>query len=362
VSTVELLDDPERIDAAWLTEALAGQAGSDARVVDVQRELVGTGQVGCNFRFHLTWEGPEAGLPQTVVGKFPSPDPTSRATAVGSRLYEKEVRFYTEIAPTVDIRTPAVHVALCEPGTGRFVLLLEDLAPARVGDQVQGCGPAEARAALAEAARLHAPRWGDPALEHLEWLAGSGTAAERVQFLQSLYDAVLPGFEARIGSRLDATAVEVVRELGRVLPAWLAARQPPFTVLHGDYRLDNLLFGATDAGEITVAAVDWQTVGLGPGAQDVAYLCGTSLLPDDRRRCELDLVGEYHDRLARAGVEGYSWDECWLSYRLGALAGVLIAVISAQIVAVTPRGDDMFVAMASRAATMALDLDTFSLL
>ena len=46
--------------------------------------------------------------------------------------------------------------------------------------------------------------------------------------------------------------------------------------MHGDYRLDNMLFGRPGSlRDLTV--VDWQTVTWGPAMTDVAYFLGCAL-------------------------------------------------------------------------------------
>ena len=85
---------------------------------------------------------------------------------------------------------------------------------------------------------------------------------------------------------------------------WHQARPHPFAVLHGDYRLDNLLF---DPDGADVVAVDWQTLAVGPPARDLAYFLGTSLTVDDRRAAERELVAELPRgalRPRRVGLRG----------------------------------------------------------
>jgi aminoglycoside phosphotransferase (APT) family kinase protein len=127
-------------------------------------------------------------------------------------------------------------------------------------------------------------------------------------------------------------------------------------VTHGDFRLDNLLFGGP-----RVAVVDWQTVGLSAGIGDVAYFLGGSLAPDVRRAGEEALVREYHHRLVVAGAE-QSWDDCWAGYRRYALGGLMMAILASQVVVRTERGDAMFTVMAEHAGRHALDLDAESFL
>ncbi|MCH2099336.1 MAG: hypothetical protein MK142_13190, partial [Pseudomonadales bacterium] len=98
----EIRGAPGDIDAGWLTAALR-HAGHDVEVASVSQGNVGTGQVGQNVRFELTYARGEG--PRSVVGKFASDDPVSRQTGVSLLNYLREVRFYQELDPTLDIRT-----------------------------------------------------------------------------------------------------------------------------------------------------------------------------------------------------------------------------------------------------------------
>ena len=96
-------------------------------------------------------------------------------------------------------------------------------------------------------------------------------------------------------------------------------------MIHGDYRLDNLMFSTTEDDD--VVAVDWQTMIVGPPTRDVAYFLGTSLDVDDRRAAEEQLVASYHRALVARGVDGYDADRCFDDYRVGQLQGPMITVI-----------------------------------
>lgn len=317
---------------------------------------IGDGLVGMNLRFALEGEG----VPQSVVVKLASTDPTSRATGIALRNYEREVRFYREIASTVDVRAPHCHFADWNPESGDFVIVLEDLAPAVQGNQITGCTLDEARAAVAELAKLHGPRWNDPTLSGIDWLGRRESGDDAAQ-LNGIFAAVKPGFLATFGEALrdvaGADGPAMVDELGAKIPAYVAAKTPPYTVTHGDYRLDNMLFSADGTA---CAVVDWQTPGHGNGVSDLAYFIGAGLLPDDRRRHEWDLVEAYC-----RGVEAYGHvlDRAWVRehYRRESLSGLIMAVVASQIVQRTERGDQMFTAMATRHALQARDHDALSL-
>jgi hypothetical protein len=360
VTAPVLISDPERITPEWLTHALhsAGVAAG-ARIVAAHSTVVGTGQMGRNLRFELDWDTQTAELPTSVVGKFPSDDPKSRATGRAQGAYEKEVRFYTELADSVGIRTPRCLFAAVEPESGDFVMLLEDLRPAVQGDQLAGCSVDQAALALREVSCLHAPRWGDPGLEQFSFLTPA--SAETAQILQAIYKALWPGFRERYADSLSTDAMDLAQRLGDRLAGWVLSSTAPRCLVHGDYRLDNMLFGS-EAGGYPLAVVDWQTLGLGAALADVAYFMGASLLPEDRRTNEETLVREYHDRLRADGVQSYSWNQCFHDYRRNTFGGIVMAVVASMLVEQTDRGDEMFLAMASRHALHALDLDSEALL
>jgi len=347
-----LVPDPEQVTVEWLTRVLrhAGDLGPEECVTSFEAEPVGTGQVGRNVRFRLVGTGSG---PSSVVAKFPSDDPLSRATGVSQSNYLREVAFYRELRTRVDIRTPRCLFAAFDPERSDFVLVMEDLAPARPGDQIRGCTAPEAALALEELAKLHAPCWADPSLGRIEWL--SRTTPESARLLQAFYQAVWPGFLARFGERLSREALTAAERLRETVGAWALSAQGPITVTHGDYRLDNLLFGTREGGP-PLAVVDWQTPGEGFALSDAAYFLGAGLPVEERRRHERELLREYHRALRTRGVSGYSWDRCWEDYRRFTWSGVVMAVVASMIVGQSERGDEMFLVMAERHCAHAIDL------
>ncbi|MEO7371122.1 MAG: hypothetical protein ABIZ69_09675, partial [Ilumatobacteraceae bacterium] len=127
---------PEGLTGSWLSSVL------DCDVSVAGSSRIGDGLVGMNIRLEIRGDG---SLPSSLIAKLPSPDPASRTTGIALRNYEREVCFYEQVAPTVDIRVARCYHAEWHPETGDFVLLMEDLAPAVPGDQVTGCDAVQAR-------------------------------------------------------------------------------------------------------------------------------------------------------------------------------------------------------------------------
>jgi aminoglycoside phosphotransferase (APT) family kinase protein len=152
----------------------------------------------------------------------------------------------------------------------------------------------------------------------------------------------------------------IVNALEDLMPKYVMGRDEPYTVTHGDYRLDNLLF-STPNGGVPCAVVDWQTPGHGNGIGDLSYFIGAGLLPDDRKKHEWELVDLYIH-----GLESYGHviDHGWVKnhYKRESFAGLVMAVIASQIVGRTERGDKMFEVMATRHIQQAIENDALSLL
>jgi hypothetical protein len=350
---------PDQVTAAWLDGVLGGR-GTRGRVVAVAPAVVGTGQMGTSVRYAIDYDGDAGGAPRSVVCKFASSDPTSRATGVTLRTYEVEVSFYRDVARTVAVRIPACHFADIDLATGEFVLVLEDLAPCVQGDQLAGCGVEQAALAMEELAKLHAPRWNDPALAGVEWLNRNGTA-DSIAFSEVFLPQLLPGFLARYAERLAPAEVAIAERLFARIGRFLRDRPGPRAVQHGDYRLDNMLFGTADGG-YPLAVVDWQTVVWGPPAFDASYFLGAGLAVEERRRHERALLRRYHQALLVRGVTGYGWDDLWTDYRRYAFGGFLMAIGASMMVVQTERGDEMFLTMIRRHGAQIVDLDAGALL
>ncbi len=342
---------PDDINADQMSELMG------AEITAVTTGRIGDGLVGLNLRVGL--ESADPSVPASVVIKLPSLDETSRATGMALRNYEREVKFYLGVAETVDIRVPHCHHGAWNETSGDFILVLEDMAPAEQGDQVTGCTPEMAIAAVEELAKLHAPRWDDPTLDELDWLGGR-TTPEDIAGVVGLWAMFAPSFLETYSRHLDAPQLDMLGAFGERIEEWMSARSGPKSITHGDYRLDNLLFG-DGASAPSVTAVDWQTPGHGAPIVDLAYFCGAGLVPEERRIHDHALVGSYVSALGTGGVDV---DEAWVweQYRRETFAGVVMAVIASQVVGESERSEAMFAAMATRHLQHAIDLDSLAVI
>lgn len=340
---------PESLSPDHLSRILQAD-GHDVTVTDVTAEPVGTGQMAASFRLRLVFDGPSGDLPSTLVAKTAVGPPERRQIASGS--YRTEVDFYRRIASRTTLRIPRCWASWMTDDAHEFVLLLEDLAPRRQGDQLIGCRPEQARVAAINLAGLHGPLWNDPWLT--EVLPAFGP--EQIPDFDAAFPVMIDLFLDRYGARLSDSARALYGRIGSLAGSWLAGRPEPFGVVHGDYRLDNLMFSDDDGGD--VVALDWQTTSLGLPGRDLAFLLGTGLSIEDRRAHEEEIIAAYHGALLAQGVEDHGLDASRDDYVYGMLQAPLVVVFGSAVAEASDRGDEMFLAMTERSAAAIDDLGT----
>jgi hypothetical protein len=127
----------------------------------------------------------------------------------------------------------------------------------------------------------------------------------------------LPKPILEIGQRLRKKVIQVFEQF----------HQPPRTLVHNDYMLDNFFF-ATTGGNVSFAVLDWQLLTYGHGVLDVASFLGGNVSLEDRRTHEMDLLRTYHAILVENGVKEYPFARCLDDYRFSMFDGLFRMVIA----------------------------------
>ena len=157
------------------------------------------------------------------------------------------------------------------------------------------------------------------------------------------YDAVgLEGY-GRVGHYLErqisrwskqylASETEPIPEMNRLID-WLPAHIPAgdeTSIVHGDYRLDNMIF-APDQPRV-VAVLDWELSTLGHPLADFAYHAMSYHIPGEAFRgiagldfralgisTEREYIARYCERTHRGGIEHYDYYLAYNAFRLAAI-------------------------------------------
>ena len=192
----------------------------------------------------------------------------------------------------------------------------------------------------------------DPALPGLSTADRGAIFDEMNRVIAALhrvdYQAVGLGEYGRPGSYLErqiarwtkqyrASETERIEAMENLIE-WLPKNIPAgdeTTIVHGDYRLDNVIFHPTEPR--ILAVLDWELSTLGHPLADFAYHCMTwRLTPAEFRGMqgfdfaalgipsEEDYVARYCERTGRSGIE--NWD-FYMAFNMFRLAGILQGIM-----------------------------------
>jgi hypothetical protein len=356
MASTTLPSGPQELTAGWLTAALreTGTIGEAVEVESFATETIaeGVGLLGQLARVTPRYIDADGREPSSLIAKFPAATEENRDLANALRFYDREVRFYEQIAEEVELRTPKRYFSHFDGESGTFVLLMEDMHPARVGNQIEGCAPGEAKTTLVRIAHFHATWWDKPKTLALDWIPyGKDEVHNFVEeSFQQSWPVVKENFSSHLPDRIVRAAEKMQTQLIRMQHIF---SEPPITICHGDLRYDNLFFN--DSG---MAVADWQIILRARAPYDAAYFMSQSVNPEDRRASEMEILRTYHDVLVDAGVRDYSFDHCLEDYRFAAMYCLVYPVISAgSLDLANERGVALATAMLDRSVSTILDLD-----
>jgi aminoglycoside phosphotransferase (APT) family kinase protein len=159
---------------------------------------------------------------------------------------------------------------------------------------------------------------------------------------------------ARWTKQYQASIVEPIPAMDRLIE-WLPANIPASDetrIVHGDYRIDNLIFHPTEPN--VLAVLDWELSTLGHPLADFAYHCMVWRIQPDLFRglggldlaalgvpTEQEYVARYCERTGRDGIPAREW-EYYIAYNLFRIAAITqgIAARARQGNAASAEADD----------------------
>lgn len=337
------------ISAEWMGEV----TGSRIDALDVEVIGRGVGFMGQLARVRMVSRDTST----SVIVKMPSSDPGAQMIGGMMRVWEREHRFYTEIAPGLrSVRIPkCIH-----SGVDPYVLVLEDLAPDAPGDQVVGPTAGQARTVIDAAAALHAEWMGRGDLSAFDWMPDLNDPSTGM--VAQMFPVGWPTFLARYGDTLPERVLRWCEAFVPRVVDWIHTYDDwPTTLIHGDFRLDNMFFD--DRGAITL--IDWQLAMRAPSTTDLVYFLGTNLPTEIRRAMTDELIDRYCAGL-RAGGVPEEWANRGRIMR-GLTEGVLFYCTSFAASILTldqanERGAALMDSLVRRAFSAADDLDAGALL
>ena len=361
---IPLIGDAGEITAEWLRQALTGggaAAASEITEVEVEQLSDVTNALGNLYRCRLIARDGEAIDPASVIVKLPGANALASRFARWLSLHCREYVFYRDVAAHGYVRVPTLFYGDFDPRSHRFVLVLEDLGGMAAITQIAGVDEERARHAIREIAGLHGRFWeaaDEPALSACRDFLN--TRESRI--MQAVYLLTLPAAFDRFGDLFTAETRRLAEAFGlRIAAQFAAVSSGPKTVVHGDFRADNMLFGGE--GHRDLAVIDWQGFGIGCGMYDVAFFLVTSVTTDVRRRIERDALDEYHDVVRSLGAKNYTREDCWRSYRQNVLGTLMPMVIGCGALDMSdPKLVNQTLELLNRVLTAVEELDSWEFL
>ncbi len=344
-------EDAMCIDRTWF-EALLRAHGHETSIHSVSVTPIGNGLMGSNVRYCFQYADAGSNAPNSLIGKFAAFSNREIESEGVAEAYLSEVRFYQHLAAKVQDIAPIPWFADVDERSGRFAIILEDLNPLRSIALVDGCTREEAEVSMLMAARLHASHWQDQSLRALPWLM-EGQSQQADALTKDVFRTCWAKFQRRFEQRITARQHALVNRFLEAYSQWRTGCDSPVCLVHRDYRLENVVFGAPGAPR-KAAVVDWALVALAPLAIDAAYFIGTGLDESLRRENEDALLETYHEALVAQGIKDYSLTAFKQHYAWYSFWGIMVA-IGSMMFAATEDGDAMLHAMFRRQANLILD-------
>lgn len=355
----------KEITVSWLNEALHanGFLRPDINILSIEMKpiAVGEGFQSDMARLFVTYDRRDATLPPTMIAKLPTSYEPANYVAMLFNTYEREIRFYRELAARSPLKTPQLILGEFDAENKHYVLILEDCGRCVQVDQLKGLSEAQLRQAVLKIADFHAHWWESETLKTIPWMpAPRGPAAVAlVGFYRDCWDVAVksPDFLASLPPGGKEAGLQIYENY-----AWMmgdGASLDRLTITHFDFRGDNMFFDESSADPLVV--FDWQASVVYRGPIDIAYLIGGSVPVDVRRRVEKDVVEMYYQRLLQKGVKGYSREEMVRDYNGGLLMYAYIPVLAyARLDMSSERGKELARSLTHRHFSAIVDNDATS--
>ena len=345
------------ITPEWLTAAL-NEGGEACSVASLDQVEIGAGLGVSASIYRITPTYSSGSGPETVIAKVRQVDELAAMRSFMLQFYQREASYFRDVAPGSKVKVPQAWWAQASEETPDYCILLQDLGGLRTVNQLDGLGPDDTKSALTQLAQHHA-----------EWWERRDALAElRCNFPISheMYPLILPGLfdngYVEICKHLDVPDIvhRIAPLFGGRIGAMLAKLgDAPLTLLHGDYRADNLMFDPDGSPWV----LDWQITGAGTPAYDLGYFLSQSLQSDDLAAHEDELIGHYVSQLEASGVDPSTIGDLTFAYRLAVLQCLVYPVVAGEgIASGDPSAIPLYQEMLSRAAAAIDRLDGFDLL
>ena len=272
--TISTIQD---INIDWLNSALEGiDEFKEDPIKDLKVNEMGEG-IGQLGQFALLKILRESGNETKIFAKAQTPNKDMDDLARDYLIYSREVKFYKDLAPKVDVKTPHPYYVEFNEKENKVILLLEFMDGWHTPDQISGATEEEIFKAIEGLVSINSSYWGET--NQVEWLPDMLD-----DYMYKAKDDIIthqPEFLERYEHIMTSSRKEDLNKISKFYPTLAEIlSQEPLTLTHFDYRVENIFF-SHDMEKIAV--IDWQLVMKNVPGYDLAYLLFSNTDIDLRR-------------------------------------------------------------------------------
>ena len=310
-----MIDVPTTLDAVldpgWLRHAL-DDVDQDDRIIEVD-EIDSSQTLAQKVRFLVTVERAD-GARRTRAYCVKAHLDGSPGTDLLS-----EARFYGELAPRIDVRTPRAYYTAVDDAAQQAMIIMDDVVSngGRFLTRTRhtpSTPPATASVSSRASTRPRGGASGSPTSPGSRRVPRPWpTCFPRTNSNRS--STTVGGPTSRPSCGQAANVAEAMRRTGG---------HEITCVIHGDAHSGNSYLDADGRA----CWLDWQVVQRGNWATDVSYHLATVLEIEERRAYEAELLRHYLRELESLGAPAPAWDDAWEQYTLGFSYGYFLWVIT----------------------------------
>lgn len=337
-----LIASAKQVNAAWLQSIFDRIDENFPEINHVKVAPIGNGNTGDTVRAIIEYKqgNSDSSLSavSSVVCKFHPTTPEAVELAKMYGVFVVEANALKLLAEYPELSIPELYfVDVAEDGA-EFNLVCEDLSTfCQLGDQIAGCSVKEAEASVIELAKLHRQFWNEPQLEDLAWIR------PRMALPENVYDLLKP----RLTDYLSEALCEIVEESIPLVFDWLQRPPKNRTLIHSDCRVDNILFDNRKSSAPKAYLIDFALTNIGEAAADVSYFLTSSVSPEDRLACEMDLLNIHTQEIAKKDPS-YTIDVALEAYQANIFSSLYVTLIASLGMPETPHNRMLFTKLFER--------------
>ena len=170
-------------------------------IVSLKHEQIGVGEgfMSDIARLSIKYDSEGNNLPTSIVVKLPTSFPPARKAGMESGAYERETRFYTEVASKSPLRTPETIYTYLNQDEQQYILIMKDYSHCKKIDISEGADEELAKTIIIKMADFHTRWWDAKNLHSFPWIPrmdNSYKAFVMKQYQSVIHECLnLEGFE-----------------------------------------------------------------------------------------------------------------------------------------------------------------------